>query len=183
MSKNLKLILILIGIILIGIIGYFAYKEISRKEADLTFPKTIIVQNATDVKVDKVVKALAYHVSKYDTMKITIVYIPTHIQNMAKDIDIRAYVQPNKFRKKTYFIYIARNFRKKESEMVFSHEFCHIQQFERGDLKEIGVGIVKYKGKIINYYEVPYKERAHEIDAFKCQSKNYKELRNVLYIN
>lgn len=183
MKKWLKWLLIAIGVILIGIIAYFIYKDATREEAVLTFPDTVIVQNATEFKIDTITKAIAHHVLGYDTISIAIAHMPKHMEEVG-ELDVKAYVYKNIFQDKAYLIFVSSTLRVSEYKMVMSHEMAHIAQMEIGDLvqpKELGAPYVKYKGDSINFHEIPYSKRAHEIDAEKQQDQIYKQLDKVLY--
>ncbi len=182
MKKWIKWLLITIGVILIGIIAYFIYKDAIREEAVLTFPDTVIVQNATEYQIDIITKAVAHHVLGYDTINVALVMMPKQMEEVG-DIDIKAYLQKNIFQEHAYLIFLSSTLRPSEYKMVISHEFAHVAQMENGDLiqMELGVAAVVYKGDTINFYDVPYKQRQHEKDANKHEDQIYRNLDKVLY--
>ena len=175
-------ILIVIGVIVIGIIAFFIIKESLKEEAELTFPQTILVENVTDKDVDKIVKAIAHHVLAYDTIHIGLVYVPEQLENVG-DIKIRAFIQKNIFKNNTYLIFLAKDLRASEYKFVLSHEMAHLDQYERGDLIQVGLGLeeVVYMGDTINFYEIPYDKRPHEKDAYDEEDVIYQQLDKVLY--
>jgi len=182
MKKWLKWLLIAIGAILIGFIIYIAVKQTLREEAVLTFPDTVVVNNATDKDVDKIVKALAYNVLGYDTIDILIAKVPPHLENI-DNIDIRAFIVKSIFADNVYTIYLSETLKPSEYKKVLSHEFIHVDQFQKGDLIQMGLrtdGII-YKGDTIFYKETDYDRRPHELDAYKKQGRIYNELDKVLY--
>ena len=183
MKKWLKWLLISIGVILIGIIVFFIVKQSLREEAELIFPNTVIVQNATDyIELDKLIKAIIYNVLEYDTMDIGIAYMPKQIEKIG-DLDIKAFIQKNIFEEHAYLILVSSKLRVSEYKLVMSHEMCHLDQFEKGDLVQIELGLEKilYKGDTIYYKDVPYDDRPHEKDAFNKQDFIYRQLEKVLY--
>ena len=183
MKKWLKWLLISLVVLLVGLINYIIIKQSLREEADLTFPNTVVVQNATDFEpLDKITKAIVYNVLGYDTINITIAYIPKQLEQMG-DKDIRAFIQKNIFQEHAYMVLVSKTFRASEFKMVMSHEMAHLDQYESGDLIQIDLGLemVIYKGDTIKYVDVPYDNRPHEKDAYKQEDHIYKELEKVLY--
>lgn len=184
MKKWLKWLLITLGVLLIGLITYFVVRDVMREEAVLTFPDTIIVQNATEFdEIDKVLKTISYHVLGYDTISIAVAKMPKHMEQIG-DLDIKAYVYKNIFQEKAYLIFVSSTLKLSEYKRVMAHEMAHIEQMENGDLEqagELGAPYTIYKGDTIKFSEVPYIERPHEIDANKREIEIYKELDKVLY--
>jgi len=184
MKKWLKWLLITIGALLVALLIYFIVKQSLREEAVLTFPDTVVVQNATEFKeVDKVLKAISYYVLDYDTISIAVAKMPKHMENVG-DLELKAFVYKNIFFDDAYLIFISSNLKLSEYKRVMSHEMAHIKQMEEGDLiqpKDLSAPYVIYKGDTINFHEVPYDKRPHEIDANKQETHIYKELDKVLY--
>jgi hypothetical protein len=184
MKKWLKWLLVTIGVLLVALIIYFIVKQSLREEAVLTFPDTVVVQNATEFKeVDKVLKAISYYVFEYDTINIAVAKMPEHMENI-NGLDIRAYVYKNIFSDKAYLIFISSTLKLADYKKVLSHEMAHVKQMEDGDLiqpTDLTAPYVIYKGDTIDFHEVPYDRRPHEIDANKVQGKIYKQLEEVLY--
>ena len=184
MKKWLKWLLIALGVIFVALIAYFAIKQSLREEAELSFPDTVVVQNATEFyEIDKVIKAISYHVLDYDTINIAVANMPPHMEQVG-DIDVKAYVYKNIFQDDAYLIFISSNLKLSEYKKVMAHEMAHIEQMVVGDLiqpKELGAPYVVYKGDTIKFHETPYDRRPHEIDANKRENHIYKELEKVLY--
>jgi hypothetical protein len=183
MKKGLKWLLITIGALLVALLIYVIVKQSLREEAVLTFPDTVVVQNATDFKeIDKVLKAISYYVLEYDTINIAVAKMPKHMETV-DDLEIKAYVYKNIFQDKAYLIFVSSTLKLSEYKRVMSHEMVHIKQMEDGDLiqPELGEPYVIYKGDTINFHEVSYDKRPHEIDAHKRENQIYKQLEKVLY--
>lgn len=172
-----------IGVIIISLLMFFIVKYALRKEADLTYPSTIIVQNSTKhTELDKITKTIVHHVLGYDTMNIGIAYMPKRFEKIGNK-NVRAYIQKNIFQEHAYIILISKKFRISEYKLVMSHEMAHLDQYERDDLIQIELGLeeVIYKGDTINFHEVPYDERPHEKDAYQQEDHIYKQLDKILY--
>jgi hypothetical protein len=106
-------------------------------------------------------------------------------KNMEKvgDIKIEAYVTKNPFIPHYYFIFLNRASNKSQLKKILSHEMIHIRQMEEGDLIQFAPDdpIAIWKGDTINYLEVPYAQRPHEMEAHKLDDKIFKELDKVWY--
>ncbi|HRT03891.1 MAG TPA: hypothetical protein P5513_08125, partial [Candidatus Diapherotrites archaeon] len=61
-----------------------------------------------------------------------------------------------------------------------SHEFVHIDQYDRGDLKIIGNYFI-WKGDTVDMRDVKYEYRPFEKEAFSKQSYITKKLVKLLY--
>ena len=182
MKKWTKWLLIVIGVIVIGTIAFFIYKSATREEAVLTFPDTVVVQNVTDLDVERTTKAIAYNVLEYDTIKITIAKMPKHIETVG-DIDLLAYINQNPFKEKEYMIFLSSKVTDSNLKKVLSHEFVHLKQMEEKRLIQFPPDEFKaiWDGDTINYKTVSYKQRPHEIDAHRQDGSIYNQLDKVLY--
>lgn len=184
MKKNLKWILLAIAVAIIGIVIYFAVKESLREEVELTFPDTVIVENATNKDVDKIIKALVYNIFQYDTIKISVVYIPSHMEGTDKWI-FNAFILKNSYEEKNYFIFLNKDLKPSQYKITLAHEIIHLDQYEKGDLVVVdnndGVAKVIYKGDTLDYKKVPYEKRPHEIEAHKIDDEIFKKLEKTLY--
>ena len=180
MKKNLKWIIIIASLV-VALIIFLIIKSSLRVEAELTFPDTIKVENATNYEVEKIIKALTYNVFEMDTMKITVANVPKHMEQIGK-INLQAYISKNPYRDNHYYIYISRRVNDVHLRKILSHEFIHLYQMENGDLLQIGQEpMAIWKGDTIDYLTVEYKKRPHEIEAAKLDDRVFKDLLDVLY--
>jgi hypothetical protein len=184
MKKWLKWLLITIGALLVALLIYVIVKQSLREEAVLSFPDTVVVQNATEFKeIDKVLKTISYYVLDYDTINIAVANMPEHMETVG-NLDLKAYVYKNIFQEKAYLIFITSKLKLSEYKRVMAHEMAHVEQMEEGDLiqpTDLTAPYVIYKGDTIDFHEVPYDRRPHEIDANKRENRIYKQLDEVLY--
>ena len=63
---------------------------------------------------------------------------------------------------------------------TLSHEFIHIDQYDRGDLEIIGKYAV-WKGNTLDMTKVKYETRPFEKEAFGKQDAIKKEVKELLY--
>ena len=183
MKKWLKWLLIALGVAIAGLVIYFIVRDALREEAVLTYPDTVIVQNATEYhEINKILKAISHHVLEYDTINIAIAHMPKNMEEVG-ELDIKAYVYKNIFQDKAYLIFVSSTLKLSEYKRVMVHEMAHIDQMEIGDLIQapIDEAYVVYKGDTINFHKVPYEQRPHEIDAEHKENQLYKQLEKVLY--
>lgn len=182
MKKWLKWLLITIGVALVALFIYFIVKQSLREEAVLTFPDTILVENTTDLDVERTAKALTHYVFGYDTMNIMFVKMPKHLETF-DNIDILAFIMKNQFKQSNYIIYLSSKVTSSNLKKVLSHEFVHIKQMEDKQLIQFPpeVAIAIWEGDTVDYHIVPYENRPHEIDAHAQDGKIYNQLDDVLY--
>lgn len=182
MKKTIKWILIAVAAILVGFIIFISIKRSLREEATLVFPNTVVVQNATELHTEKILKAITYHVLGYDTMKIVTSYMPENMQTVG-DYSIDAYITKNPYAPHEYNIFLSRKLSQSKLKATFAHELVHLKQMEDGDLiqlmPELPMSI--WKGDTIKYKEVNYKFRSEEISAFLSYYPIMKELDKIWY--
>ena len=107
MKKWLKWLLIGLGVALAALLIYFIVRDATREEAVLTFPDTVVVQNATEYhEINKILKAISYNVLEYDTINIAVAHMPKQMENV-NDLEIKAYVYKNIFQDKAYLIFVS----------------------------------------------------------------------------
>ena len=132
--------------------------------------------------MDKLTKAIIYNVLEYDTMNIGIAYMPKQMERVG-ELDIKAFIQKNIYQEHAYLILVSSKLRISEFKLIMSHEMVHLDQFEKGDLVQIELGLEKivYKGDTIYHKDVPYDDRPQEKDAFSKEDHIYRQLEKVLY--
>lgn len=182
MKKNLKWVLIALSILIIGLILYFIIKQSLREEADLIFPETVIVQNKTDLRPEKIAKALLYNIFDIDTVHIVFSYMPSNLEKIG-NLDIKAYVTKNPYESHNYFIFLSKKLNSSELKKVLSHEVVHINQMERGDLIQTSPeeNIIIWKGDTINYMDTPYDQRPHEKESHMLDDRVLRDLEKIWY--
>ena len=182
MSKSTKW-LIVAAVIFISLIVFLIVKHSRKVEADLSFPSTVLVKNISSFdKSEKVVKALAFNVLRMDTLEITISNMPKHMEN-AGDIQLQAYVKKHLWEDHIYNIYLNRTVNEVHLMKILSHEMIHVRQMEEGDLVQFSPDnpVAIWKGDTIDYHEVEYAKRPHEIEASKYDDKVLKDLLDIWY--
>ena len=165
---------------IVALANFLQKKKDARPFNEYDFPTTLEVTNMTDYnRADTLCLYLAHHVLELDTMDLSIVYIPEHVQ--PKDVELFAIVQQLPFGKNQFLILLQRDeLSLSKLKIALSHEFVHVEQYLSGDLQIYPLYAV-WKGEDIYFGEVPYDERPFEQDAFKRDGKFRKELNKALY--
>lgn len=175
-------ILIAIAAVALFLGIYYGWRRLTRTEAVLTFPETLVVKNNSGFEVEKIIKALAHYVFEMDSLRVDVTLIPPHMENMG-DFKIKAYVIQNLFEDKHYLIFLSRNIFPSELKEILSHEFIHIEQMERGDLIQFlpDQPYVLWEGDTLHVQNIPYKKRPYEIEAHAQDWKIYQNLEKIWY--
>jgi len=184
MKKN-KITITIIIIVVISMIIFLAYLNISQNKKDnrpfrkQDFPKTIIVENNTEYdKLDTIIYVLANKVFNLDTLEINVYPIKHKIDN--ENYEFYAYTNKIYFKSHSYIIYVNPNLSFSDLKLTVSHEFIHIKQYERDDL-EIIDNVAKFKGRKYDLRDIEYMDRPFEIEAFNKQNKILFKLDSFLY--
>lgn len=131
-----------------------------KTSTDLQFPDTLTI--ATNVKlrkydIQKFVKYIIYNLLDYSTVHLTIAYNNKQLERLStKDVDLQALLTKLPM-DHTYTLYL-RTSPTISPETILVHEMIHLDQYERGDLKELGNGKFIWKG--VKYdASTPYDKR------------------------
>jgi len=143
------------------------------------YPETIKVHNGTNFsKADTIILTLANQIFKIDTAEIFIYYVPEHLNS--ESMQFYGIVQQSEFDNKKFIIFVNKKLSTKDLLETLSHEFVHIDQYDRGDLKIIGNYFI-WKGDTVDMRDVKYEYRPFEKEAFSKQSYITKKLVKLLY--
>ena len=176
---GLRAVLVVIVAILtiIAIITHLQKKRDTRPFNYRTFPESIMITNGTDFRADTIAMILAYDIFDIDEIDLKIYYLPE--QDDESEIEFFGFVQQLPFGEHKYLILLNRKMSFEKMKEVLSHEFVHIDQYERGDLIVSGKTYI-WKGEPgeITVYDttLPF-----EREAFKSQYNVKKELDRYLY--
>lgn len=154
------------------------FKE--KTSTDFQFPDTLKV--TTNVKlrrydIQKFVKYIIYNLLGYSTVHLTIAYNNKQLERLStKDVDLQALLTKLPM-DHTYTLYL-HTFPTTSVETILVHEMIHLDQYERGDLKELGNGKFIWKG--VEYdASMPYDKRPWEKEAFAKQTKILKQVKQI----
>ena len=182
--KNKKTLLIILGVIIV--ISLFIMliiiekKRVERPFNKFTFPETVMVTNGTEYnKADTIIMVLANKILKMDTIDVKVYYIPNVVQG--EETEFYGIVQQLPFSKHKYLILLNDKLSLLELKTTLSHEFVHINQYERSDLYVYG-NIYDWKNEKDKFFtDIKYEDRPFEKEAFFKQNKIRKELDKYLY--
>lgn len=168
-------IILWIGIYIIQFGNNISYYFESRD-----IPKTIFIDNNTNYNINNFSKIIINKVLCIDTLLVHISYMPEEFEYRG---NLKAFVIKIDEFNYSYSIFLSRTLNKNIVERVISHEFAHIEQFEKKHLKQIDIhnGIYRYYGFIFDTKLIPYNFRPFEIDAFIREDEILIELQNILY--
>jgi len=171
-------ILLLIGFI-VGLV-IWQQKQDARPFKSQDFPKTLIVENATDYhRADTIALVLANKVLHLDTLNLMMVYIPEIINE--GETEFYAMVQRLPFKKNQFLLLLSRkNLNLSKLKISLAHEFIHIDQHISGDLVVWGSSAT-WKGESYVFEENDYRKRPWEREAFSRQVKITNDLKKLLY--
>ena len=175
--------MILIGV---AILALFVTLIVVQKKRDARpfnhydFPETVMVTNGTEHdRADTIVMVLANKILGMDTIDVKVYYIPDVVQQ--GEMEFYGIVQQLPFGEHKYLILLNKRMSLSNLKSTLSHEFVHIDQFERGDLIIYGnmYDWEDEKGKLFS--DIKYQDRPFEVEARKEQGKVVKELNKLLY--
>jgi len=180
--ENKKVAGWVVGIIVLAVIAIIILLTIQKKRDARpfnvrTFPETVMVTNGTEYRADTIVKVLAYDVFDINTLDLKIYYIP--IVANEGEMEFFGFVQKLPFGEHKYLILLKRGLAFEKLKEILSHEFVHIDQYERGDLQVSGKTYI-WKGEpgVVEKYDISL---PFEMEAFKSQHNVKKELNRYLY--
>ena len=143
------------------------------------FPETVMVTNGTHFeKADTLVMVLANIILDLDTVDIKIYYIPD-VVNSGK-MEFYGIVQQLPFGEHKYLILLNKKLNLSKLKLTLSHEFIHIDQYERDDLF-INGNMYDWKGETKFFSDVKYNDRPFEKEAMGEQGNVVKQLNKLLY--
>lgn len=175
---KIKYLIIIVAFIL-AIISIFIIRQIkldNRPFKDVKFSNSIYVENKTEYsKADTICHVLASKVMEFDTLIIHVGNLVVHSEEM----DVDAVTLTHEFDPLRFYIFLSEELSISHLKKVLSHEFIHIEQFLRGDLKYKAPNYF-WKGEKIEATE-PYNLRPFEKEAFMRDSEILKELNKALY--
>jgi len=171
-----------IVLIVVLVIAFFVGLALWQKKHDVRpfnhydFPETIQVNNATEHRADTICMVLASEILGMDTLNMTIAYMPTI---KTQDTEFYGIIQMLPFRKNQFVMLLKKDMSLSKLKETLSHEFVHIGQYIYGDLV-LYPNYAVYTGDTVTF-DVEYKDRPFEKDAFKQQGNMEKELKKLLY--
>jgi hypothetical protein len=131
--------------------------------------------NVTDYNINTALMLMIDSVFNFKNTLINISYLPKKYKS-SKKTDFKGLCE--EITKNNYTVYISDDLSIYECLVVLCHEFTHIEQYKRNDLKRNGSSMI-YKGITYNknnsYNRLPY-----EIEAFKNQRIKYKQLKKLI---
>jgi len=173
-------------LVVIAIVSLFIILIIVQKKKDarpfnqFTFPETVMVTNGTTFeKADTIIMVLANKIMGMDTADIKVYYIPDVVNS--GEMEFYGIVQQLPFGEHKYLILLNKKLSLSNLKTTLSHEFVHIDQYERCDLFVYGnmYDWKDEKGKFFS--DVKYENRPFEKEAIEQQGKIVKELNKLLY--
>ena len=169
------LIVVLVIAFFVGIIVW-QKKQDARPFNHYDFPETIQVMNATDYRADTICMLLANEILGMDTLNMTIAYMPVI---KTKDTEFYGVIQHLPFKPNQFVLLLKKSMSLSKLKETLSHEFVHVGQYVYGDLV-LYPSYAVYAGDTVTF-DVEYKDRPFEKDAFKQQTRINKELKELLY--
>ena len=152
----------------------------NRKLIEIEVPESVEIINGTNYKkLDAIVKALAYKIFKFNEIRLHIHYLPKHINS--GEVQYFGIVEKAFDTEHSYIILLSKHLGVRRLKRILSHEFVHINQYERYDLIVNGTDFV-WKGEEGNFKEIPYKDRGFEIEALERQATVLKDLNKILRV-
>lgn len=182
-KNNLKITLVIIAVI--AMVVTLMYLSINQHKIDnrpfkkQDFPKTIVVENNTEYeRIDTIVYVLASNIFNLDTLKV-IIYPMINKINSEK-YDFYAYTSKIYFKSHEYLVFINPKLSFSNLKMTMSHEFIHIEQYEKDGLEIIN-NLATFKGRKYDLRDIEYMDRPFEIEAFNEQNEILIKLDSLLY--
>jgi len=176
-------ILILIFLLLLALSIVISIVVTKRRDARINrfeFPTTMIVNNyTTHWYADTMALVILNKIYDYDTVTLNIFYAPKHLSS--GEYELVGFIQKNPFQLHSYNIFVKRGTLPVSIKSFLSHELVHLRQMESGELIQIDYTKIVHKGDTIYFSEVPYEERAYEIEAFGKESGVRRQLNKLLY--
>ena len=179
MKKTLKIVLIIVGILLLGLILFMIFKK-PKPFNELNVPITSYVSNQTDVEYLKPIIYAGLYELKIDSIYLIIKPMNKEVANAEigdDGYDLEAFILGNE---KQFMIYI-KNMSRTEYIKVLTHELIHLEQYNQGKLSRVDKNTVKWDGKLYIPSEIPYMERPWESDAFNRANQLEKDIRELLF--
>jgi len=178
--KKWWIILIVLAVVsLFVILIVVGKKKDTRPFNHFDFPETVMVTNGTEYeKADTLIMVLANKILGMDTVDIKVYYIPVIVQE--GEMEFYGMVQQLPFGEHKYLILLNKKLSLSNLKTTLSHEFTHIDQYERGDLFVYG-NMYDWKEETKSFSDVKYQDRPFEKEAMKQQGKVVKELNELLY--
>ena len=177
--EGLRTVLVIIVAIftIIAVITIVQKKRDARPFNYRTYPESVMITNGTSFRLDTIAKVLAYDVFDIREIDLKIYYLPE--QDDESEIEFSGFVQKLPFGEHKYLILLNKKLSFSKMKEVLSHEFVHIDQYERGDLIVSGKTYI-WKGEpgVVTTYDtsLPF-----ETEAFKSQYNVKKELERYIY--
>lgn len=161
------------------IVMFISLNTHNKKHNELTFPKSIIIDNATkDKNIDMVLMILANKIFKYDSIHITV--FPMFIDTLGNILYL-AYTQKFPFFNHNYVMFVNDKLPYEKMKLVLCHEMRHIYQLESKQLVETyNKKYTIYKNDTVFYDKVDYADRPFEKDAFEHQDEILKTLNTLI---
>lgn len=174
--KNILLVLAIVFILVLAILNVKHSPEKRSKE----IPETLVVINDTKYDVELESKLILNKIFDYDSLYVRITYMPepAYIDNIA----LGAYIVKSPLFENQYVVYMSKDLKISQIDLVLSHELYHLDQYEKGDLEIINVfsGLYRYKQDTILLGLIPYYERPFEKDAYAIEDSIWNELQILL---
>ena len=176
-----KYIIIAAVALFVGALAYLIWKSNSRVENEFVFPETIeIVENVGIENIDKYSAIILHEILEIDTMHLSIAKMPNALK-VQGGVTMAAWIQQDPFKPNKYMILWNTDIKTKY-RYTLAHELYHLHQMERGDLWMYpGEPYVIWEGDTVDFFEVPYNQRPHEVEAHAFDGRVARDLDKLLY--
>lgn len=143
-------------------------------------PNTVVVQNNTNYDIETTAKITIYNIFSIDSIFVKFDYMPTEI--FIEGRKIGAYIFKNPFFDNQYVVFMSRDIKKYQKDIIIIHEMIHLNQYEIKELKFYDpiMGIFIYKEDTINMNTISYFDRPFEKDAYNMEDSIYNLMDSIL---
>ena len=151
--KNIKYILIIIFALIVAFLIYKFGAENGTSKLSLK----------DDFKESKQMVDTCLKLMKIDSVEV-LVY-PLTVEISTDKTRMHGFIKPHPYKKHSYIIYLRKNIPKHKKIEIICHELIHLQQLESRKLEYLYRESYLWKGVKYKYTEIPYENRAYEVEA------------------
>ena len=180
MNKNLKTVLIVVVVLLLGVLVYklITYKTRPLYFKSVTFENTNYVANNTELKYVDTVIRVGLDLLEIHNVQILIKPLTQKAKDQfAKDgIELKAHIRESNG---GYTVWID-DLTKDEMITVLSHELIHLKQYSDNRLSVVGSNVI-WLGEFNDLSVTGYEDRPWEIEAFNKQAQMRSDILKIVY--